>query len=173
MVMNATHIYCWSNTLATQKNTGHTRIKCHIHCRNHVDHVPSAARYRIDFYFKTFEHQWKSRSFILYNIGMKMKTLPELWFLHDTLLDSEKEGWLEFTLAPEASENKNTTSARKAHRVHKFKLGKALRVWTSRFIRKHWIFSELFEHTYRLGSLRAKTFPMRAKTELDINMLQT
>ena len=168
MVINATTLLVdW--TLLQLKNTGHTRIKCHIHCRNHVDHAPSAAQYRIVFHFKTFEHSWKSRSFILYNIGMKMKTLPELWFLHDTSLDSEEEGWLEHTLAPKVSENKNTTFVRKAHRVQKFKLGNALLVWTSRFIRKHWIFGELFEQKKDSVHYELKLF----RCELKLSLIST
>ena len=43
------------------------------------------------FHTQNVEHQWKSRSCTSYTIGLKRGTLPELWPLHDILVDSEKE----------------------------------------------------------------------------------
>ena len=48
---------------------------------------------------------------------MKIRILPELWFLHNILPDSEKERWLEHSLAPEESENETLRSCAK-HTEH-------------------------------------------------------
>ena len=44
---------------------------------------------------------------------MKIRTLPELWPLHDILLDSEKDRWLKQTLALDASEGKTSNTCAK------------------------------------------------------------
>ena len=56
------------------------------------------------FYTQNVEHKWKSRSCTTFKIGMETRTLPALWPLHDLLLDSEKDRWLDHTLPPDASE---------------------------------------------------------------------
>ena len=53
------------------------------------------------------ERQWKSRSYTSYKIGTNITTLPELWPLHDILLDSEKDRWIFIhLLTPAVSEGK-------------------------------------------------------------------
>ena len=56
------------------------------------------------FYPQNVAHQWTSRSCDTNNLGMKIRTLPELSPLHDNLLDSEKDRWLNHTFASEASD---------------------------------------------------------------------
>ena len=95
---------CCSNTTAIQNSTDQTRLKCKNHITSHVNHKTSAAHFRIGSYPQNFQQQWKSRSYISFNIGMMKRTSPELWLLHDILLDSEKDRWLKNTHAPDASE---------------------------------------------------------------------
>ena len=54
-----------------------------------------------------------SRSYTSYKIGISIRNLPELWLLHDILLDSEKDRWLNHTLTPEASGTKTLHASAK------------------------------------------------------------
>ena len=76
---------CGSNTIAVEITTDHTRLKCNNHIINHIDHATSAAHLRFGFYPQNAEHQWKSRSYISYKIGMMLRTLAELRLLHYTV----------------------------------------------------------------------------------------
>ena len=77
-------------------------------------------------YHQKVEHQWKSRSYTSCNITMMMRTLPELWPLHDIILNSEKDRWRNHALAPDASEGKTlNTCAKHIERLESWNRRKA------------------------------------------------
>ena len=105
---------CWSNTTTTQPpQIIHDSSATLASNTLHSSHMSES--------IQQVEHHWKSRSEISYKIGMKIMTLPELWHLHDILLDSEKDRWLIHTHSPEASENK--TSKNWAKHIEDYKAG--------------------------------------------------
>ena len=69
----------------TQPQRKTPRITRELKCNNQTHHIRRTFQVS---YIQNLEHQWKSRSFSSYKIGMKMLTLPELWLLHDILLCS-------------------------------------------------------------------------------------
>ena len=84
-----------------------------------------------------------SRSYTSYKIGISKRNLPELWLLHDILLDSEKDRWLNHTLTPEASEIK--TSHTCAKHIADYKVGTE-----DRFVQKSELSNDVGSLNYQI-----------------------
>ena len=79
---------CWSNTPATQNTTDHTRFKVQQSHQRFFIHRAFQNRFSC---LQIVEHRWTSRSYTSHSIGLKIRTLPELWPLHDIFFENREE----------------------------------------------------------------------------------